>query len=152
MARARKSAGLHLLVRISSKPYNRYEGKQTTKRQWRRWDWIYTKHVSENKRETYIQIPPPTPRPELSRNYVPVGQAHVKTQYNIHMVDYIRTGTWSAAVITAPPSALTFWRRNFFLSFSTPVYKMWIIQEPNMLKLWNKLHFEEKKKESIYHV
>ena len=25
------------------------------------------------------------------------------------------------------------------------VYKMWIIQEPNMLELWNKLHFEEKK-------
>ena len=27
----------------------------------------------------------------------------------------------------------------------TPVYKMWIIQEPNKLELWNKLHFEEKK-------
>ena len=31
-----------------------------------------------------------------------------------------------------------------------PVYKMWIIQEPNMLELWNKLHFEEKKMESIF--
>jgi hypothetical protein len=29
---------------------------------------------------------------------------------------------------------------------------MWIIQEPNMLELWNKLHFEEKQKDSIYHV
>ena len=29
---------------------------------------------------------------------------------------------------------------------------MWIIQEPNMLELWKKLHFEEKKMESIYHV
>ena len=49
--------------------------------------------------------------------------------------------------------ALTFWRRNyFFLNFSTPVYKMWIIQEPNTLDLWNKLHFEEEKTESIYHV
>ena len=38
----------------------------------------------------------------------------------------------------------------FFFNFSTPVYKMWIIQEQNMLELWNKLHFEEKKKsESI---
>ena len=32
------------------------------------------------------------------------------------------------------------------------VYKMWIIQEPNKLALWNKLHFEEKKTESIEHV
>jgi len=32
-----------------------------------------------------------------------------------------------------------------FFNFSTPVYKMWIIQEPNTLELWNKLHFEEKK-------
>jgi len=29
---------------------------------------------------------------------------------------------------------------------------MWIIQEPNKLALWNKLHFEEKKTESIEHV
>ena len=42
---------------------------------------------------------------------------------------------------------------EFFFNFSTPVYKMWIIPEPNTLELWNKLHFEEeKKKESIYHV
>ena len=26
-----------------------------------------------------------------------------------------------------------------------PVYKMWIIQEPNTLELWYKLHFEKKK-------
>jgi hypothetical protein len=48
---------------------------------------------------------------------------------------------------------LTFWRRNYFSNFSTPVYKMWIIQETNTLELWNKLHFEEREKtESIYHV
>ena len=29
---------------------------------------------------------------------------------------------------------------------------MWIIQEPNKLALWNKLHFEEKKTDSIEHV
>jgi len=40
---------------------------------------------------------------------------------------------------------LTFWRRNYFLNFSTPVYKI-IIQEPNTLEFWNKLHFEEKKR------
>jgi len=40
----------------------------------------------------------------------------------------------------------------FFLILAHPVHKMWIIQEPNTLKLWNKLHFEEKKTESIHHV
>jgi hypothetical protein len=40
----------------------------------------------------------------------------------------------------------------FFLILAHPVYKMWIIQERNILELWNKLHFEEDKTESIYHV
>ena len=39
-----------------------------------------------------------------------------------------------------------------FLILTHPVYEMWIIQEPNMLELWNKLHFEEEKTESIYNV
>ena len=30
------------------------------------------------------------------------------------------------------------------------VYKMWIKQEPNMLELWNKLHFEEREKKGDY--
>jgi hypothetical protein len=33
----------------------------------------------------------------------------------------------------------------FFLVLAHSVYKMWKIQEPNTLELWNKLHFEEKK-------
>ena len=42
---------------------------------------------------------------------------------------------------------LTFLCRNyFFLILAHPVYKMWIIQEPNTLELWNKLHFEEKRR------
>ena len=40
----------------------------------------------------------------------------------------------------------------FFLILAHRVYKMWIIHEPNTLELWNKLHFEEKKTESMYHV
>jgi len=32
-----------------------------------------------------------------------------------------------------------------FLILAHTVYKMWIIQEPNTLELWNKLHFEEEK-------
>ena len=48
---------------------------------------------------------------------------------------------------------LTFWGRNFFfLILAHTVYKMLIIQEPNTLELWNKLHFEEKKTEIIYRV
>ena len=39
----------------------------------------------------------------------------------------------------------------FFLILAHPVYKMWIIQEPNTLELWKKVHFEERKTESIYH-
>jgi hypothetical protein len=39
---------------------------------------------------------------------------------------------------------------DFFFNFSTPVYKMWIIQEPNTLELWNKLHFEAEKKQRVY--
>ena len=40
----------------------------------------------------------------------------------------------------------------FFLILAHPVYSMWLIQEPNTLELWNKLHFEKKKTESIYRV
>ena len=48
---------------------------------------------------------------------------------------------------------LTFRRRNyFFLILAHTVYKMWIIQEPNKLELWNKLHFKEKKKRRVYTV
>jgi len=53
-----------------------------------------------------------------------------------------------------PPNLLllTFRSRNYFFNFSTPVHKMWIIQEPNMLELWNKQHFEEEKTDSIHHL
>jgi len=47
---------------------------------------------------------------------------------------------------------VTFGAGIIFLIIAHPVYKMWIIQEPNMLELWNKLHFEEEKTESIHHV
>jgi hypothetical protein len=48
-------------------------------------------------------------------------------------------------------SSLTFWCRNyFFLILAHSVYKMWIIQEPNKLELWNKLNLKEKKKRRLY--
>ena len=40
----------------------------------------------------------------------------------------------------------------FFLVLAHPVYKMWITQEPKKLELWNKLHFEEEKTDSLHHV
>ena len=40
----------------------------------------------------------------------------------------------------------------FFLILAHSVHKMWIMQEPKKVALWNKLHFEEKKMESIEHV
>ena len=41
----------------------------------------------------------------------------------------------------------------FFLILAHPVYKMWIIQEPNKLALWKKTAFwREKKTESVEHV
>ena len=43
--------------------------------------------------------------------------------------------------------SLTFWRRNYFFKILVhPVYKMWIIQEPNTLELWNKLHLKKKRR------
>jgi hypothetical protein len=39
-----------------------------------------------------------------------------------------------------------------FLILAHPVNKMWIIQEPNTLESWNKLHFKRKQKEIMYHV
>ena len=40
----------------------------------------------------------------------------------------------------------------FFLILAHSVYKMWIIQEPNKLELWDKLHFKEKETDSIHNV
>ena len=40
---------------------------------------------------------------------------------------------------------LTFWRRIFLQILAHPVFKMWVIQKPNKVALWNKRHFEEKK-------
>ena len=43
-------------------------------------------------------------------------------------------------------NTLTFWRRiSFFQILAHPVFKMWVIQKPNKVALWNKRHFEEKK-------
>ena len=59
-----------------------------------------------------------------------------------------------SGLITLPDQSMDypFGAGIIFLTLAHSVYKMWITQEPNKLALWNKLHFEEKKTESIEHV
>jgi len=66
-------------------------------------------------------------------------------QYFSFYSGYLRLSVVRATTIETL-SYLTLWRRNFLLNFSTPVFKMWIIQEPNKVALWNKRHFEEKRR------
>ena len=40
----------------------------------------------------------------------------------------------------------------FFQILAQPVFKMWVIQKPNKVALWNKRHLEEEKMEIIQHV
>ena len=40
----------------------------------------------------------------------------------------------------------------FFEILAHSVFKMWVIQKPNKVALWNKRHFEETKMEIIQHV
>ena len=47
--------------------------------------------------------------------------------------------------ITYSKERLTFRRRTFFQILAHPVFKMWVIQKPSKVALWNKRHFEEKK-------
>ena len=40
----------------------------------------------------------------------------------------------------------------FFQILAHPLFKMWVIQKPNKVALWNKPHFEEEKMEIVQHV
>ena len=81
------------------------------------------------------------------------GTPSVSRNTLIHGVSSIGRNETYWPTVYSTEHSLTFWRRNyFFLILAHPVYKMWIIQEPNKLELWNKLHFEKEKTESIYHV
>ena len=40
----------------------------------------------------------------------------------------------------------------FFQILAHPVFKLWVIQKPNKVALWNKRHFEGEKMEIIQHV
>jgi hypothetical protein len=87
---------------------------------------------------------------------------HIVTASTIHTPSHTyRKCTYVTVQLKSALCFTTYLRANlinllapelFFLILAHTVYKMWIIQEPNKLELWNKLHFEEEKTESIYHV
>ena len=65
------------------------------------------------------------------------GFCQTNNYNSVEQVSYMQRGN---------VKSLTLWRRNFLLNFSTPVFKMWILQEPKKVALWNKRHLEEKKR------
>jgi hypothetical protein len=58
--------------------------------------------------------------------------------------------------IYRPTQLITFFNpfspELFLKILAHPVFKMWIIQEPNKVELWNRRHFEERKPEIMQHV
>jgi len=82
------------------------------------------------------------------RLYLNITQPRIYTTYlcvifgsqNGHILSVFVTGT-HCVFCWVGTEVFTLWRRNYFLNFCTPVYKMWKIQEPNKLALWNQLHF-----------
>jgi len=81
----------------------------------------------------------------LKPNSTPITQLSILCNYCHHRRSFFSLKNQNLEI-----SILTFWSRNYFLILADPVYKMWIMQEQNKLELWNKLHFEENKTESIY--
>jgi len=74
---------------------------------------------------------------------------------NAQKMEHMKLNTWISSTdifarVLRPLINLLAPELFFILAHS--VYKMWIIHELNTLELWNKLHFEEKKTESICHV
>ena len=95
----------------------------------------------------------------LNKKYIAFGPIYfflTDIKYGINWVIQFETVCkvgGKSTQIHAVIYSLTFWSRNyFFLILAHPVYKMRIIQEPNTIELWNKLHFEEEKTESIHHI
>ena len=86
----------------------------------------------------------------------PILQGHIGLSIILYLYRFDVMLPWPVTIIVRFGVTLIFsfnlLRRNYIFNFSTSVYKMWIIQKPNTLDLWNKLHFEEEKTESIYHV
>jgi len=86
-------------------------------------------------------------------------RSHHRTEINVKFVrrniPKSSSQIFKARIAICPSNTLSVTKVNmlnllapelFFFIWAHPVYKMWITQEPNTLKWWNKLHFEEKKR------
>jgi len=96
-----------------------------------------SKHVEDNLIEFIV----------TTRSVHLVGLAHVSLLILCPQSPKLPTQTLRKAVkhVTVLKVTNLLAPELFCLILAHPVYKMWIIQEPNTLELWNKLHFEEKK-------
>ena len=87
---------------------------------------------------------------------VPIFVEYIYIYIYIYIYNVNNTGTKYVRIM----KQTEFWREKIgeyipCLKYSVPIfvqyiYKVWIIQEPNTLELWNKLHFEEKKNRRVY--
>jgi len=81
----------------------------------------------------------------VSKNVITITFVCVFSIWLVSQATSIRIGYLNACINLLA-------REFFFLILEHSVYKVWIIQETNKLDILNKLHFEEEKMESIYHV
>ena len=69
------------------------------------------------------------------------------TNTNVPRSIFLRGTHWILLQLQKPTAINLLDPELFFLVLAHPVYKMRIIQEPNTIELWNKMHFEEEKNE-----
>jgi len=93
-----------------------------------------------------VHLTPGHKGPEVEQRYsstfpLTLALSHLDTGFSLFPSVYKQMLRWfprfqvaTTCFLCSHPD-LTFWRRNYFFNFSTPVYKMLIIQEPNTLEL-----------------
>ena len=96
--------------------------------------------------------PTTTKEPELYEPERMTFKKCVSSYYTLHMKTFLQrmditnnTQIQKGTDIHEWFLKLTFRRRIFFQILAHPVLKMWVIQKPNKVALWNKRYFEEKK-------
>jgi len=116
-------------------------------------DWVYSTHLQivkfkKEEQSWIVQVfryaLSSTMKTSFYFSYVSCKCTANVHETNLHA--HVTVSLLHEILTTQTFSELTFWRRNyFFLILAHPVYKTWIIQEPNTLELWNKLHFLKRK-------
>ena len=81
-------------------------------------------------------------RPSLVPNFSQTSSVRIARHTSVKASSELLTAKY---LLTHNATVLTFWRRIFFQILAHPVFKMWVIQKPNKVALWNKRYFEEKK-------